>query len=95
MCAGVMRFLLLLCAITVAVLARSTPATLHEKWRLWKERHGKVYADKESESARRSLWEANHRLVESHNRNSSAYGFSLALNQFADLVSYILRSVYL
>ena len=88
-CVRVMRCLLLLCVITV-VLARST-AQLHAQWRLWKERHGKVYANEANENARRSIWEKNYRLVERHNRNSSKHGFSLALNQFADLVSCIIR----
>ena len=76
---------MLLCAIT-AVLVQPT-SSLHEKWRKWKNHHGKVYADDASESARRSTWEDNYKLVAKHNRNSSIHGFTLALNQFADLVS--------
>lgn len=80
-----MRCLLLLCAITTALGQRS----LHREWSDWKARHGKVYANEASENARRSTWRENYELVERHNRNSSNHGFKLALNQFADLVSYL------
>ena len=79
------RCLLVLCAITTAVLGHTPP--LHEEWYQWKERHGKVYADEASESARRSTWQENYKLVEKHNRDAGNNGFTLALNQFADLVS--------
>ena len=79
-----MRCLLILCAITAAALGRD----LHGgEWRPWKEYHGKVYASEAEESARRSIWDENSRLVENHNRDASRHRFTLALNQFADLVS--------
>lgn len=79
-----MRCFLLLCAIT-AVLGTTSP--LHEQWRLWKERHGKVYADQVSENARLVTWQKNRELVAGHNQDSTKHGYTLALNQFADLVS--------
>lgn len=82
-----MRFLILLC-VTTAALGHG----LYSEWRSWKERHGRVYADDGEERARRSAWQENYRLVEEHNRNTS-HGFTLALNQFADLVSGALYSI--
>ena len=78
------RCLLLLCAITTTALGQVLP--LHEEWHQWKERHGKVYANEASESARRVTWQENYELVERHNRDARNHGFTLALNQFADLV---------
>ena len=81
----VMRcFVVVLCAIT-AVLGDASPS-LHDQWRDWKARHGIVYADEASESARRSTWQKNYELVASHNREAHKHGFKLALNQFADQV---------
>lgn len=77
-----MRFLVLLCVTTAAL-----GDNLYSEWRLWKERHGRVYADDGEESARRSVWQENYRRVEEHNSDAS-HGFTLALNRFADLVSY-------
>ena len=63
--------------------------SLHEEWRDWKERHGKAYVDEASERERRSTWRENYDLVAKHNRESRNHGFTLALNQFADLVSLL------
>ena len=79
-----MRCFVVLCAIT-AVLGTTYPS-LHEQWAQWKEKHGKVYGDEASESARRSTWQRNYELVARHNRDADKHGFKLALNQFADQV---------
>ena len=86
-CVRAMRWLLVLCAITAAAAVLGHALPRHEEWHQWKERHGKVYADEASESARRSTWHENYKLVERHNKDASNHGFTLALNQFADLVS--------
>ena len=46
-----------------------------------------MYADEVSESARHWTWQKNRELVKTHNSNSTKHGYTLALNQFADLVS--------
>ena len=60
------------------------------QWHSWKEVHGKIYADQNEESARRHIWLKNLARIQEHNTNGGVGGapanFSLAINQFADLV---------
>lgn len=39
------------------------------------------------ELSRRIIWEANRNYVQNHNEHSDIYGFTVAMNKFADLVS--------
>ena len=33
------------------------------------------------------IWEANKNYVDNHNQNAEVFGFTLAMNEFADMVS--------
>ena len=74
-------------AVAVALtLPQLSPArTLSEEWHSWKTRHEKVYVDHGEENVRRQIWLQNRVRISAHNvRNRN---FTLALNQFADMVS--------
>ena len=47
---------------------------------------GKSYASDREELQRRIIWEANKRYVDNHNEFADEFGFTLAMNEFADLV---------
>ena len=57
------------------------------QWLEWKRRYDKSYESDLSELERYVTWVSNKALVESHNHLASDFGYALALNQFADLVS--------
>lgn len=60
-------------------------ATAMEKdWKLWKEEHGKVYADAMVEQNHKTMWIANYNRIKDHNKMGHSY--TLGLNQFADMV---------
>ena len=56
------------------------------QWLEWKRRHDRSYDSDLSELERYVTWVSNKALVESHNKLASDFGYTLALNQFADLV---------
>lgn len=65
---------------------------LEQQWHLWKDKHGKVYMDITEEQKRRDVWIENMAKIQKFNNQASS-NFTLAINQFADLVSVILSSV--
>ena len=68
-----------------AVASVSFSATLDAEWENWKSVYGKKYDDEAAESVRRIVWEDNWKSVQQH--NSEGHGYSLEMNEFADLVS--------
>jgi len=58
-----------------------------EEWELWKKDHGKEYSSDEEELLRRIVWEANKNYVDNHNEHAHVFGYTVAMNQFADLES--------
>ena len=72
----------------VLVVADSWNQVLEAEWRQWKGQHRKGYWSGREERERRSVWLANREFVNNHNVNwQQEHGYSLSLNQFADLVS--------
>ena len=69
------------------MLALTQGFLVEEQWHSWKMDHGKVYADSSEENLRRQIWEDNLARIQAHNSQAQAVNFSLAINQFADLVS--------
>ena len=50
--------------------------------------HGKEYGDTREELMRHTVWESNKKYIDTHNENAAeTLGFSLAMNEFGDLVS--------
>ena len=58
-----------------------------EEWELWKTKHSKTYGDELEELRRRIVWTSNKAFVEEHNKHSDKFGFTVGMNEFADLVS--------
>ena len=76
-------------ALTLALIlavAGMSHSTSREEWLQWKLQHGKAYASDEEEDMRLRVWRHNYRLIVAHNARNLSY--TLALNHFADLVSY-------
>lgn len=48
---------------------------------------GKSYFTGEEAMQRLAIWTSNKKYVELHNANADVYGFTLAMNEYADLVS--------
>ena len=71
----------------LAAVGASEQLQFVEEWMLWKAEHSKSYSGGKQEAQRHSAWLANRDFVLSHNSNWQEHGYSLALNQFADLVS--------
>lgn len=59
-------------------------------WKEWKQRHQKMYGDESEEYMRRSVWLDNFEKITAHNQ--AGLGFSLELNEFADMVSNIMQA---
>lgn len=48
--------------------------------------YGKTYISKEEELQRHVIWEANKKYVDNHNEYADVFGFTLEMNEFADMV---------
>lgn len=93
--AMIRRLLLVLCLACAAL-----GASLDTQWHSWKAQHSKTYSDQEEEDARRLVWYDNFKKIIEHNNANKSY--TLALNEFADLVCcyryqsfFILSIIYL
>ncbi|XP_003382719.1 PREDICTED: cathepsin L1-like [Amphimedon queenslandica] len=60
----------------------------------WKVKYNKAYETKETELARQVIWESNKKFVENHNANSDKFGFTVAMNEFADLGAGEFANIY-
>ena len=50
--------------------------------------HSKVYGSDREELTRHIIWQANRKYVDEHNAHAEKFGFTLGMNQFADLVRF-------
>ena len=66
-----------------SIVLATASLQLKNDWETWKREHGKTYADVLEESLRHAIWFQNYHYIEDHNKRES---FTLALNEFADLV---------
>lgn len=73
--------------IFLSLLALVQGISQEEQWQSWKTVHQKFYADHSEDTLRRQIWEDNLAKIQDHNNGVRAENFSLAINQFADLVS--------
>ena len=48
--------------------------------------HGKDYDSTEEELMRHTVWESNKKYIDNHNEHADTLGFTLAMNEFGDLV---------
>lgn len=77
-------------AVALSLPCLAIARTLSEEWHSWKTRHEKVYVDSSDENVRRQIWIQNRARIEAHNHGNRS--FSLALNQFADMVRPLFHS---
>ena len=70
--------------ILLCLLSASLCASLDHQWHSWKATHSKSYGDDSEEDARRIVWYDNYKKIVDHNNANRSY--TLALNEFADLV---------
>ena len=65
-------------------------------WKIWKQQHRKSYKNKEEESNRRLIWEANLRYITNHNQEASLlkHTFTLKMNKFGDLSNKEFARIY-
>lgn len=82
-----LNYILLLTHQPHGVLPREYGYQTNALWLEWKRQHAKSYDDHLSELERYVTWVSNKALIDSHNSLASSFGYSLALNQYADLVS--------
>ena len=73
--------------LSLSLLALVEGITLEQQWHSWKNEHGKVYSGKSEERLRRQIWRENVEKIQRHSNDDMVATFSLAVNQFADLVS--------
>ncbi len=83
-----MKFLVLLSLIGFA--AGQAHYELREEWNHWKDRYGRSYGSEEEDSERHIIWLSNKNYIDQHNANAHIYGFTLAMNDFGDMVSFSL-----
>lgn len=60
--------------------------SLQLEWESWKSTHGKRYSHDREDRERSAVWLSNRELVESHNALGGGTSYSLAMNQFGDMV---------
>ena len=82
----------LVCSV-LAVVSGEVQYQHPEEWQLWKTEHGKSYQSQREELERHLVWLSNREYINSHNANSDVFGFTLSMNHFGDLVSYISNSI--
>ena len=58
-----------------------------KEWEEWKKEHSRVYESDDAEVVRHIIWESNQQFVLEHNANADKFGFTVEMNEFADLVS--------
>ena len=71
----------------LVVAAAKVQYEFAEEWNLWKSQHGKSYQSELEELERHLVWLSNKKYIESHNNNAEVFGYTLAMNDFGDLVS--------
>ena len=71
---------------SVVTAAAGFSSELLEEWEGWKTQHGKSYRHGMEELERHLIWASNWNYIEEHNANSDLFGYTLAMNQFGDLV---------
>lgn len=75
--------------IVLAIFLAAASAFEYQKeWEAWKVTYGKAYESDMEELSRQLIWASNNAYVKNHNENADKFKFTLAMNEFADLVIY-------
>lgn len=80
--------------LVLTLVAAATAFQYTAEWELWKKEHGRDYASDEEELHRHIIWESNKQYVDNHNQYAKEFGFTLAMNDFADLENSEFRRMY-
>ena len=80
--------------VVLALVAAAAAFQYNTEWELWKREHGRDYASDEEELRRHMIWESHKQYVDQHNAFAEKFGFTLAMNQFADLESSEFVRIY-
>lgn len=75
----------LLVLSSLLVLATALPQAVDLEWESWKQTHGKVYEDDETENQRYSIWKQNVAAIEEHNQQADKFGYTQGTNEYSDL----------
>ena len=60
-----------------------------EEWISWRREYGKEYSSLEEELNRQRIFESNMKRIVEHNSGRGGEWFSMGMNKFGDLVSYV------
>ena len=96
-----MNCLYLALALCAALVAGTQSASVTykdvvaEEWETFKARHSKQYNDKSEENFRLKVFMENKQRIAKHNKRAAngLHGFTLAMNEFGDLLSHEFVSV--
>lgn len=81
---------LLVSAVLLSIiLSLSTAAPVYqlgEEWHLWKAENEKMYTSDREELERHLIWLSNKKYIDGHNANKDIFGYTLAMNQYGDMV---------
>ena len=77
--------------VTMSTAILQSKYAFVEEWQLWKSDHGKKYDSQREELDRHLVWLSNREYIQQHNVNAKAgvFGYTLALNRFADMVKLV------
>ena len=70
--------------LLIATCVYALPTEYDDQWEAWKTEYNKVYKDDIEEAHRKEIWMKHLVYVEKHNAQSDVYGYTLAMNLFAD-----------
>ena len=76
------------CAVLLGLfgLTAAVQYDFAEEWQAWKGDYGKRYSSELEELEKHSVWLSNKMYIEEHNSNADAFGYTLAMNHFGDMV---------
>lgn len=72
----------------LALIVVTTAFKYQDEFDAWKAEFKKEYTTEKEHIYRQIVWESNKVYVDNHNENAKTFGFTLEMNEFADLVSY-------
>lgn len=79
--------------ITVLVtLVIASELVVEAEWKQWKLKHNKHYSTQDKEVLKHAVWSKNKKRIDDHNSHADEFGYTLAMNNFGDLVSHLYLS---
>lgn len=78
------------CLVLLALVSSSPveqDSLLRLEWEAWKSTHSKTYSHVKEDLERSMVWRENKEMIESHNAKVEFSGYTLAMNEFGDMVN--------